>query len=113
MIEHLLRETLDVYRRTQIDDGYGGKSYEMTFIGTIQARLSQPTAAERMQASGWQAQVDYAQLYIMPTADVQRGDELRGSGFVFRVKSLIRPSIPIYLRVGCEYEQFETETAES
>lgn len=105
--------SLDVYRRQNIDDGYGGVISDMVNIGTVKARLSQPTAAERIEADAWQAQVDYAQLYVLPDADVFRGDELHGERGKYRVTSTIFPSVAIYKRLACEFEQYEVGQVES
>lgn len=99
-----LNRELDVWRDTFADDGQGGQSETTAQVGTVRAKVNEPTAAERIEAM--RSGVDLAyQIHLMPDADVRRGDQLRGAGEVFRVQSTVRPSTPTYLRAQCERDE--------
>lgn len=102
-----LPETLDVYRRTSTADPYGGTSYSFVKVGTIRAKVSQPAAAEQIEAQ--QAGTSMTMIvHMQPTDIVYRGDELhRANGDKLRVKYTIQPSEPVYLRADCEQIQPE------
>ncbi|HEX6685759.1 MAG TPA: head-tail adaptor protein [Candidatus Limnocylindrales bacterium] len=103
---HELNRSLQVWRPDLTDDGAGGQSVAYAQAGTVRARVSQPTAAEQVEAA--QAGATHTQpVYLLPDADVRRGDELRGDGDVFRVKATIVPSEPVYLRADVELIQHE------
>lgn len=102
-----LNTTLEVWRVTLTEDGQGGSSETWAEVGSVLAKVNEPTAAERVEAM--RSGVDLAyQVHLLPDEDVRRGDELRGDGEVFRVKSTVRPSTPTYLRAQCERDQVET-----
>ena len=46
-------------------------------------------------------------VYVQPTADVRRGDELRDGDQVFRVLSVVEPSSPVYRKAECQLVQKE------
>lgn len=109
MIAGLLNRRLEVRRATAAPDGQGGQSRTWTVVATVPARLSQPSDTER--TSGAQHGVDITHsVYLAPTADVRRGDELRlldGDGEVLDVEATLRPSAPAYLRADCTARQRE------
>ncbi len=106
---HELREALEVWRRTAVPDDAGGSSYTSTKVGTVRAKVSQPAAAEQieaMQAGGALTMI----VHMRPNADVRRGDVLRrADGDSLRVKYTLHPSEPVYLRADCEQVQVEGE----
>jgi SPP1 family predicted phage head-tail adaptor len=109
---HELPRAFEVWRPDLVDDGAGGQDVEMVEVGQVRGRVSQPTAAERVVAM--QAGAEHtAAVYLAPSADVRRGDELRGGGETFRVKATIVPSEPVYLRADCERIESEPPNVDS
>jgi|SRR5690349_22937904 len=102
-----LREKLTVWRPTSTSDGQGGTSIGFVQVGTVRAKVSQPAAAEQIEAQ--QAGTTMTMIvHLRPDADVRRGDELRrADGDHLRVKYTIHPSEPEYLRADCEQIQSE------
>lgn len=108
MIGGLLNRTLQVWRPSSARDPGGGYDEAAGHVGTVEARVSQPTATQRVQAQ--QAGTDLTDvIYLEPDADVARGDELRdpGTGEVFAVESTVTPSEAVYLRADCTRRQAE------
>lgn len=107
MGRHERREELSVWRRVSTPDGYGGTTSVFAQVGTVYAKVSQPTAAEQVEAQ--QASATAAMtMHLAPDAQVYRGDELRRpDGTRLRVKWTIAPSEPAYLRADCELIQPE------
>lgn len=106
---HLLDRELGVWRRVFTADGAGGRSAIWQQVGTVAARVSQPTAAERTLAAQAGASLTDA-VYLVPDAAVARNDELRGDGQVYRVHATVTPSAnTAYLRCDCERVQPEQE----
>ena len=97
---HLNRQ-LAVYRPTTVPDGAGGQETILVLqANPVRAKVDQPSPTERLVAA--QAGSEHSHdIWLLPTADVQRGDELRGTDVlgatqVFRVLSVVQPSRPIY-----------------
>jgi len=106
MIDHWLTRTLQVWRPVATDDGAGGQAVELYRLADVPAKVDQPSAADRMLA----AQAGSAHthtVYLNASADVLRGDELRGGGQVFRVLAVSGPSRPDYLKADTELIQTE------
>ncbi|MEU8264919.1 phage head closure protein [Micromonospora sp. NPDC048999] len=103
---HELPRHLQVWRPTSTGDGAGGQVVTRTQVDTVRAKVSQPSAEERTAAGQSGAQLD-AVVHLQPTADVRRGDELRGDGETYRVWATVHPSEPVYLRAQCERTQSE------
>ncbi|MEV2236696.1 phage head closure protein [Micromonospora sp. NPDC049891] len=103
---HELPRTFAVWRTTTAPDGAGGQTSTRAQVGSVRARVSQPTAAERVAAMQAGALLTLA-VYMQPAADVRRGDELRGDGEVYRVKATVVPSEPAYLRADCDLVDVE------
>lgn len=105
-IGHRLNRALTLYRRSTEPTDSGGVVSTWVEIGPVRCRVSQPTAAERVAAR--QAGAVHTQpIYLAPSADVRRGDELRDAGETWRVKDVIYPSVRVYLRADCELIQAE------
>jgi SPP1 family predicted phage head-tail adaptor len=108
---HELNEELAVWRRTSVDDGQGGQTDELGQVGTVRAKVSQPAAAEQIEAQQAGSTMTMI-VHMHPDADVRRGDELRRpDGDRLRVKYTMHPSEPVYLRADCEQLQAEGEQA--
>ncbi|MFG2307664.1 head-tail adaptor protein [Streptomyces sp. NPDC048566] len=109
---HLNRQ-LQVHRLQTTDDGHGGQSTEMVLQGSVRAKVDQPSPTERLIAQ--QAQTRHSHnVYLLPGADVRRGDELRGSDVLghaqtFRVQAVVQPSTPVYSKALVELVQNEGE----
>lgn len=105
MIRHLLNDALTVYRGAFAADGRGGRSKTMAPVGTVRARVAQPTGQERMIASQMGAVLD-AVVHVPYAADVQRGDELDDGGARrWRVMSVVNDSSRTYRRLECQVIQ--------
>ncbi|MEV1006127.1 phage head closure protein [Streptomyces sp. NPDC049881] len=105
-VGHLLNRTLAVWRVTTVPDGAGGQATSWTQAGTVAAKVDQPSARERMLAQ--QAGSEHTHnVYLLPTADVRRGDELRDGAERYRVLAVISPSTPIYRRADVHLIQTE------
>lgn len=98
MIGHLLNRELAVGRATRAEDPYGGGVNTVATVGTVRARVSRPSPAEREVAAREGVRVTHT-AYLLPDADVQRGDLLTGDGQTFEVISVVAPSRPDYLIV--------------
>lgn len=97
-----------MWRRTFTADGSGGRTATWAQVGTVRARVSQPSAAERTVAAQSGAVHTHA-IYLLPDADVRRGDELRGEGQRFEVHAVFEPSATVYRRADCQEVQPEAE----
>ncbi|MEU7617189.1 head-tail adaptor protein [Micromonospora rifamycinica] len=112
MIGHTLNVRLDVWRAQRATDGAGGQTVTRGKVGTVRARISQPRAGEQVEADQAGARHD-TWIYLLPRADVRRGDELRPAGAAagsrpyWRVMSTVRPSAPVYLRAAAEHIEQE------
>ncbi|MFD0344011.1 phage head closure protein [Streptomyces sp. NPDC127117] len=105
-ITHFLNRRLAVWRTVTTDDGYGGQETTHQQTGEVRAKVDQPSASERMLAQ--QAGSPHTHtVYLQPSADVRRGDELRGDGQALRVISVVQPSAPLYRRAECELTEQE------
>lgn len=113
-IAHQLNRKLDVWRAVSADDGAGGQSTVRALAGTVRARVSQPRAAEQVVADQAGARLDH-NIYLLPRADVRRGDHLRPHGQpadsrpYFDVIAVISPSDPLYRRAEVELIQAEED----
>lgn len=101
---------LEVWRPVTTDDGYGGQ--DTVYVqqpGTVRAKVDQPSNADRMLAAQASSKHDHT-VFLLPRADVRRGDELRGTdrlgqAQVFRVLATVQPSTPIYSKAPCQLTQ--------
>ncbi|MEU2450058.1 head-tail adaptor protein [Streptomyces sp. NPDC012765] len=102
MIDRWLNRTLQVWRPNETPDGAGGQ--DVTLVrrpDDVRAKVDQPGTAERTLAM--QAGTEHSHtVYLLPSADVARGDELRGGGQVLKVRSVAEPSSTRYRRAECK-----------
>ncbi|MBB4987492.1 phage head closure protein [Streptomyces nymphaeiformis] len=104
MIGRLLNRTLAVWRPVDADDGYGGQETTLVLQGEVRAKVDQPAASDRVLAQ--QAGAEHTHdVYLLPTADVERGDELHGGGQVLTVRSVVEPSSTRYRKAECRLLQ--------
>lgn len=101
-----LTRALAVWRTVLADDGQGGQTETSGQVGTVRAKVNEPSAAERIEAARSGAELTHT-LHLLPDADVRRMDELRGDGEVFRVQSTVYPSTRAYLKAMCSRDQVE------
>lgn len=105
MITPLLNTSVEVWRHSRTADGMGGWAEVWAQVGTVRARFSQPSAAERVAADRSEAKLSHV-VYLPPSADVRRGDQLRLPGRSFDVLAVFEPSKPgTYLRADCDAHQ--------
>jgi head-tail adaptor len=112
-IGRYLNRQLQVYRPQSVPDDYGGQETALVTVGTVRAKVDQPSPTERMVAAQTNSQHSH-DIYLLPGADVRRGDELRGTDAlghdqVFRVQSVVQPSTPVYTKALVELTQAEGE----
>lgn len=101
----LLNTSAAVWRFAKVPDPMGGYAETWTQVGTVRARFSQPSAAERVAAAQSEAKLTHV-VYLRPGADVRRGDQLRLPGRSFDVLAVFEPSEPgTYLRADCDAHQ--------
>jgi head-tail adaptor len=109
MIGRWLNRPLQVWRPQTAPDGYGGES--VTYVrqpDDVHAKVDQPSASERLLAQ--QAGTEHTHsIYLLPTADVRRGDELRdaSTGQAWRVISVVEPSSTRYRKAESQLIQPE------
>jgi SPP1 family predicted phage head-tail adaptor len=102
----LLNRSLDVARETSAPDGMGGTTTTLATVGTVAAKVDQPSTAEQQVAAQSGSRHTH-NAYFAPTADVRRGDTLTGDGDTFDVLSVVEPSEPIYRKAQLELIQSE------
>ncbi|MCX4572285.1 head-tail adaptor protein [Streptomyces sp. NBC_01571] len=104
-VDRLLNATAEVWRSARTPDGMGGWTDGWARTSTVRARLSQPSAAERVVNDRAEARLTHI-VFLRDDADVRRGDQLRTTGRTFRVLAVYEPSVPgSYLRADCEAHQ--------
>lgn len=110
MINHLLNRTLTVTRAATTDDAGGGRSTNYVDVGTVRARISQPSAEDREVGQRAEARITH-HVYVRPDADVQRGDRLvDGAQSYYEVLAAVQPSAAVYTRCETELRQWEVTT---
>ncbi|MCD0450771.1 head-tail adaptor protein [Actinocorallia sp. API 0066] len=112
VITHLLNRVLEVWRPEHAPDGSGGQTMLFAYIGDIAAKVDQPSATEKATADQWGAEHTNT-VYFSPSADVARGDELRGDGETYRVLATISPSRNTYTKAPAERTEHEPPPEES
>ncbi|WKV74225.1 head-tail adaptor protein [Streptomyces sp. PCS3-D2] len=102
MISRWLNRGLQVWRPHTTADDIGGQ--DVTLVrqdDDVRAKVDQPSAAERTLAMQAGAEHTHT-VYLLPSADVARGDELRGRGQVLKVLAVAEPSSTRYRRAECK-----------
>ncbi|MBB6400513.1 head-tail adaptor [Actinomadura coerulea] len=100
----MLRDRREVFRPTRVSDGMGGGSTTFVKVGTVRCKVDLPGAEERESADQWGAEHTHS-VFLLPSADVRRGDELRGGDLVLRVLTVVCPSSPRYRKARCSAVQ--------
>ncbi|MGW2580833.1 phage head completion protein [Streptomyces virginiae] len=102
MIDRWLNRGLQVWRPHETPDGAGGQDVALVRqADDVRAKVDQPSTAERTLAM--QAGSEHSHtVYLLQSADVARGDELRGGGQALRVLSVSVPSSTRYRRAECK-----------
>jgi head-tail adaptor len=101
-----LNRTLEVRRPTTVPDGTGGRATVFVRVGEVRAKVDRPGASDRGMAGRTESLHTHT-VYLLPDADVARGDELHGGGQVLHVHHVHEPSSPNYRRADCELTQTE------
>lgn len=102
----MLRTSREVWRPSMSDDGMGGGSLSFAKVGTVRCKVDIPGVQERESADQWTARHTHS-VFLTATADVRRGDELRGGGLTLRVLAVYEPSRPDYRKALCSADQPE------
>lgn len=118
-IGHLLTHTLSVYRPTEVVDSGGGRENTAVLVGTMRAKVNQPTPEEVQAAGVWGAQLSHV-VHTEVYEDIRRGDYFGGelpseveAGFRLRVLSVVSDSHSTYRRSLCEIVQSVDEIGDS
>ncbi|WP_406336642.1 head-tail adaptor protein [Streptomyces zaomyceticus] len=106
-----LTRRLEVWRTVTVDDGAGGQETTRVLQSTVRAKVDQPSATERLVAAQAGSRHSH-DIWLLPSADVRRGDELQGTDALgqaqrFRVLSVVQASRPVYSKVFAELLQEE------
>ena len=110
-ITHLLNRTLEVWRPVSVPDGYGGQTAALSLQpAPVLAKVDQPSASDRLLAAQLSSKHSH-DIYLLPSADVRRGDELRDPGTDERwlVLAAVAPSTPVYRKAQAQLIQGEGE----
>jgi len=113
-----MTQTLSLYRPSTSTDSGGGQVVTFDQVGTVSAKVNQPTPAEREAAGQWGAQLSHV-VHTPASNDVRRGDELGGdlpsdipADSRLRVVAVISDSHETYRRCECVITQAEGSTDE-
>lgn len=112
MITGFLNAKATVYRPDTSLDEVGGQTVTRTAVGTVAIQVSQPSAQEHMFADRWGGRLTHV-AHVLPTADVERGDELEVSGDLIprrgrlRVLAVSGDSRATYRRLELEADHAE------
>lgn len=105
-IGHVLNTAAEVHRVTTVPDGMGGYTEAWTQVGTVAARVSQPSPAQQSTAQRSEAQITH-NVYLHPDTTVQRGDRLLARGVWLDVLAVTVPSIYHHAKADCRSTQHE------
>lgn len=100
----MLRDSREVWRPTETTDSMGGRSVAFAQVGTVKCKVDMAGQAESEQGDRWGAELTHT-VFFLPSADVRRGDELRGGSLVLRVLAVVEPSSVIYRKALCRADQ--------
>jgi hypothetical protein len=110
-IAHLMTQTLSQYRGEPVVDSGGGQDIVWSQVGTLRAKVNQPTPEEIQAAGTWGAQLSHV-VHAEAYEDVRRGDMFGGEtpsevlpGFMLRVIAVVSDSHQTYRRMLCEVVQ--------
>lgn len=88
----LLISSFTVTRMTETPDGYGGRTQSPVTIGTYPGRLSLKGGSnDSVRADQFEGRIIY-ELFMLPTANIQRDDIVTGEGHTLRVVFVREPS---------------------
>lgn len=102
----MLRDRREVWRAMNTPDGMGGSSRVVAHVGTVRCKVDIPGSQELERADRWES-LHTHNVFLLASADVRRGDELRGGGLTLRVLSVVGPSSPAYRKALCSADQPE------
>lgn len=111
MIGHWLNRELQVWRPENTPDGHGGQTTTLAQQpDPVRAKVDQPSASERVVAAQTGSEHTHS-VFLLPTADVRRGDELRdaSTGEQWRVLAVVGPSTTRYRKAESQLIQGEGE----
>lgn len=118
MVGHLMTHTLSLYRSEDTIDLGGGRVNVFTQIGTVRAKVNQPTPEEVQAAGVWGAQLSHV-VHTEEFEDIRRADEFGGelpsevlAGYRLRVLAVVSDSHQTYRRMMCEVVQAVDDTEE-
>lgn len=102
----MLRSRREVWRPSMSPDGMGGRSRTFARVGSVRCKVDIPGTQEREEAQRWGSEHSHS-VFLLASADVRRGDELRGGPLTLRVLAVIEPSSPQYRKALCSAVQPE------
>lgn len=111
-IESLMIHDLTVERREVREDRSGGQVVRWRQIAHIRGRISMPPSSrptEIAKALSLQEKIPYY-LYVLPEADVERGDVVSDATRRLFIESIVEPSVPEYRRAEASEFQEEIHT---
>ena len=91
----------EVWRPSMTDDGMGGRTRSWVLVGTVRCKVDVPSAREREAGGQWSAEHTHS-VFLLPKADVRRGDEIRGGPEPLRVLAVMEPSRRDYRKAVCQ-----------
>lgn len=109
MIGHWLNRRLELRRPQTGPDGHGGQTTTWVLQpDPVAAKVDQPSAADQLLAAQTNSTHTH-DIYLLPAADVRRGDELRDptTGERWTVLAVVAPSSPRYRKAQAELTQTE------
>ena len=104
-VGHLLVDTTDQWRPTPTADAAGGQSVVRVHLGSLRCRRRQPIVTVEGELGAQDVANVTDVVYLPPTADVRRNDELHFGADVLDVHAVYTPSLPVYRRADCRSRQ--------
>jgi head-tail adaptor len=110
VFESLLNLQYTITRRERVSDGQGGWAVTYGLLATVPGRMRPASSAEREAAAQDQRRISHV-LYVLPTVDIARGDQVDGDGITVNVVGIREPSrAGHHLEVDCWEGQLEVDT---
>lgn len=106
-IAHLLNLSVEVWRPASTSDGQGGWAEAPAYHHDERVRISPAGSQEQLVAAQGNRTLTH-DAYGLPSADLQRGDELRADGRVYLVLGGRPPSKPYYTKFWLDETQVST-----